>query len=87
MFLWFHVGETPSGQKIVVLSELYIKQIKNIMKYQLHTNASKKVDDYRLFYLNDLLEIKLIFYNLKINLLSEIGRLPIPQFYGVYCKM
>ena len=40
MFLWFHVGETPSGQKIVVLSALYIKQIKNIMKYQLFTNAS-----------------------------------------------
>ena len=43
MFLWFHMGETSRGQKIVVLSALYIKQIKYI-----HTNASKKIDDYRL---------------------------------------
>jgi len=38
--VWFHVEETTSRQKIVVLSALYIKQIKNIMKYQLYTNAS-----------------------------------------------
>ena len=43
IFLWFHVGETPSGQKIVVLSALYIKQIKNIMKYQLFTHASNGI--------------------------------------------
>ena len=30
MVLWFHVEETPSGQKIVVSSALYIKQIKHI---------------------------------------------------------
>ena len=30
------------------LSALYIKQIKNIMKYQLNANASKKINDYRL---------------------------------------
>ena len=30
MVLWFHVAETPSGQKIVVSSALYIKQIKHI---------------------------------------------------------
>ena len=38
---WFNVGETPGGQKIVVLSALNIKQIKYILKYQLYTNASK----------------------------------------------
>ena len=26
MFLWFHMGETPRGQKIVVLSALYINK-------------------------------------------------------------
>ncbi len=39
MFLLFHVGETPSGQKIVVLSALYNKTNKNILKYQLCVNA------------------------------------------------
>ena len=34
-------AETPGGQLIGVLSALYIKQIKNIMKYQVYTNASK----------------------------------------------
>ena len=62
---WFHVGETPSGQKIVVLSTLYIQQITNIMKYQLIRMRRLKVDDYRLHYLNDLFGIKLIFYNLS----------------------
>ena len=36
--LWFHVKETPSGQKIV---DVY-KTNKNVLKYQLYPNASKK---------------------------------------------
>ena len=57
MFLLFHVGETPSGQKIVVLSALYNKTNKNILKYQLYTIASNKI--WRLWYLNNLFGIKL----------------------------
>ena len=33
-FAWFHMGETQSGQKIVVLHALYLKQ-KNIYDYRL----------------------------------------------------
>ena len=33
-------AKTPGGQQIGVLSALYIKQIKHIMKYQLYMNAS-----------------------------------------------
>ena len=38
-------AETPGGQLIGVLSALYIKQIKNIMPYQLYPNESKIIDD------------------------------------------
>ena len=31
----------PGGKLIGVLSALYIKQIKNIMKYQIYMNVSK----------------------------------------------
>ena len=34
-------AHTEAAEKIVVLSALYEKEIKNIMKYQLYTNASK----------------------------------------------
>ena len=37
---WFHVAETHSGQKFVVLCALNIKQITNILNYQLYMNAS-----------------------------------------------
>ena len=44
VYAWLIVGETPSGQKNRrFLSPLYIKQIKNIMKYQLYANASNKI--------------------------------------------
>ena len=39
--VWFHVEETTSRQKIVVLSALYIKQLTNIIKYKLYTNILK----------------------------------------------
>ena len=40
--------DTKRTKKIVVLSALYIKQITNIMKYQLFMNASIALDTYRL---------------------------------------
>ena len=36
-----HQELRPGGQLIGVFSALYRKQIENIMKYQLYTNASK----------------------------------------------
>ena len=45
----------------VFKSNSRITKNKNIMKFQLHTNASKKIDDYWLYHLNDLFGIKLIF--------------------------
>ena len=42
------------------------------MKYQLYMNASKKIYDYRLLYLNDMYGNKMIFYDLsRILELSE----------------
>ena len=41
-----------------------MKQVKNIMKYINYLQMRRKIfDDYMLKYLNDLLGIKLIFYN------------------------
>ena len=51
-------AETPDGQTNWRLS---IKQMQNIMKYQLFTNASKIIDYYRFQCLNDLFDTNLIF--------------------------
>ena len=54
------VAETPGR---LADKKSYLKQIKNIIKCQLYTIASKKIDDYRLKNLNALFGIKLIFYD------------------------
>ena len=52
------------------------------MKYQLYANASKKIDEYMLLYLNDLFGIKLNYlrsldstYNEKLHQFIRQGRL------------